>query len=85
LFDESGNVVGVVVAKLNAARVAAYTGDIPQNVNFAVKSSRLSAFLASNRLSSGPANKTERLDRIRLAEIARTQTVQLICHSTSVR
>ena len=32
--------VGVVVAKLNAAHLAARTGDIPQNVNFAVKGER---------------------------------------------
>jgi len=37
LLDEDGNLIGVVVSKLGlgAARV---TGDIPQNVNFAVKS-----------------------------------------------
>ena len=37
LAEEAGNAVGVVVAKLNAAAVFEYTGDIPQNVNFAVK------------------------------------------------
>ncbi len=38
LLDAQGNVIGVVVAKLNAARIAEMTdGDIPQNVNFAVK------------------------------------------------
>ena len=37
LADEAGNVVGIVVAKLNAVAVFNYTGDIPQNVNFAVK------------------------------------------------
>ena len=38
LLDGQGNVIGVVVAKLNAARIAEMTdGDIPQNVNFAVK------------------------------------------------
>lgn len=37
LLGRRGNVVGVVVAKLNAAHIAARTGDTPQNVNFAVK------------------------------------------------
>ena len=36
LFDSSGHVIGVVVAKLDAVRVAQITGDVPQNVNFAV-------------------------------------------------
>ncbi len=37
LFDSNGNVLGVVVSKLNAISVFSYTGDMPQNVNFAVK------------------------------------------------
>jgi S1-C subfamily serine protease len=36
LLGENGSVVGVVVAKLNAMKVAETIGDIPQNVNFAV-------------------------------------------------
>lgn len=45
LFDRQGHVVGVVVSKLNAQRVAARTGDIPQNVNFAVKGSEAMEFM----------------------------------------
>ena len=37
LVDAAGNVLGLVVAQLNAATVFEYTGTIPQNVNFAVK------------------------------------------------
>jgi hypothetical protein len=48
LFDLYGHVVGVVVSKLNAARVAERTGDIPQNVNFAVKGSEAVEFLRRN-------------------------------------
>jgi len=45
LLDMSGNVVGVVVAKLDALRVAEATGDIPQNVNFAIKDAVARSFL----------------------------------------
>ena len=38
LFDEAGNVVGVVLSKLDAVKVAKITGDLPQNVNYAIKS-----------------------------------------------
>ena len=49
LFDSRGNVIGIVVAKLNAARIAEMTdGDIPQNVNFAVKSGPALDFLRDN-------------------------------------
>jgi len=48
LLDRQGNVVGVIVSKLNAARIAQRTGDIPQNVNFAVKGSEALDFLRRN-------------------------------------
>ena len=38
LFDEAGNVIGVILSKLDAIKVAKFTGDLPQNVNYAVKS-----------------------------------------------
>lgn len=37
-MNRKGEVLGVVSAKLNALRVMLLTGDVPQNVNFAVKS-----------------------------------------------
>ena len=49
LLDLAGNVVGVVVAKLDAIKVANLIGDIPQNVNFAV-----SAWSSASRLRSIP-------------------------------
>lgn len=47
VLDESGSVVGVVVSKLNVLRAAAAVGDMPQNVNFAVKHSVAQDFLDS--------------------------------------
>lgn len=47
LVDERGNVVGVVSAKLNAKSALAATGALPENVNYAVKSSFLLSFLES--------------------------------------
>jgi S1-C subfamily serine protease len=50
LLDLSGHVVGIITSKLNAQRVAQRTGDIPQNVNFAVKAGEALAFLRENRV-----------------------------------
>ena len=47
LVDERGNVVGVVAAKLNVAAAVATSGALPENVNYAVKSSLLLSFLES--------------------------------------
>ena len=47
LVDERGNVVGVVSAKLSARAALAASGSLPENVNYAVKSSYLLSFLES--------------------------------------
>jgi S1-C subfamily serine protease len=44
LLDEDGNLIGVVVSKLGL-KAAQATGDIPQNVNYAVKSAYALALL----------------------------------------
>jgi len=47
LADEKGNIVGVVVARLNDAYVMRGTGSVPQNVNYAVKKAYVLALLDS--------------------------------------
>jgi len=47
LVDERGNVVGIVAAKLDASAALAASGALPENVNYAVKSSLLLSFLES--------------------------------------
>ena len=68
LVDERGNVVGVVSAKVFAdghhARVAlATTGALPENVNYAVKSSFLLSFLESVPEVSAKREKMAALSR----------------------
>ena len=41
LFDEQGNLVGIVAAKLDSLATLAMTGDLPQNVNYAIKADYL--------------------------------------------
>ncbi len=47
LVDERGNVVGVVSAKLSTRAALQTSGVLPENVNYAVKSSFLLSFLES--------------------------------------
>lgn len=47
LVDSKGSVVGVIVGKADAIKVAKVTGDIPQNVNFAITVATVKAFLGS--------------------------------------
>lgn len=51
LIDSKGSVLGVVASKLNATKVARVTGDIPQNVNFAISLRTLQNFLDSRSIS----------------------------------
>ena len=48
LADESGNIAGVIVARLDDAFVVQNTGSIAQNVNYAVKKSYSLAFIQNN-------------------------------------
>lgn len=55
LFDSGGNIIGVVVATLDAAKVYQAASAIPQNVNFAIKADyllSLAAMLPSGSLGS---------------------------------
>ncbi|HVU26832.1 MAG TPA: tetratricopeptide repeat-containing serine protease family protein [Verrucomicrobiae bacterium] len=47
LVDARGNVIGIVSAKLDASAALAASGALPENVNYAVKSSFLLSFLES--------------------------------------
>ena len=82
LLDRQGNVVGVVVAKLNAAQVAAHTGDIPQNVNFAIKGGEALDFLrrAGMTPAVGESRGAER-SAAEVGEEAHRSTVFIRCEA----
>jgi S1-C subfamily serine protease len=82
VIDERGEVVGIVVSKLNAALVQQFTGDIPQNVNFAIKDVIAKVFLDAYGVpytmgaEGGDETKLSPKD---IAAEARTYTVHLEC------
>ncbi len=47
LVDERGNVIGIVSAKLDESAALAASGALPENVNYAIKSSLVLSFLES--------------------------------------
>ena len=47
MVDIRGNVVGIVAAQLSARAAVANSGSLPENVNYAVKSSFVLGFLES--------------------------------------
>lgn len=79
LLDQFGNVVGVVVSKLNALKLAAVTDDIAQNINFAIKASLAASFLLSNGVQPDLNVGTEKLAPADLATRATDIAVSLEC------
>lgn len=79
LLDESGNVVGVIVAKLNALKVAIVTADIPQNINFAIKASIAQSFLESNNVTTTPGSQTTPMKPADIAAMAQSFSVAIEC------
>ncbi|MFI5012600.1 MAG: trypsin-like peptidase domain-containing protein [Hyphomicrobiales bacterium] len=80
LLDANGNLVGVVTGKLDALRVMVATrGDIPQNVNFAIKGSVVATFLESNSVSFTVGTETAALAPADLATLAKLLSVRVDC------
>jgi tetratricopeptide (TPR) repeat protein len=79
LLDGSGHLVGIVTAKLNALRVARFTGDIPENVNFALKAEVARTFLDSKRIAYQTARTDQKLSPADVGDIARAFTVYIEC------
>ncbi|HQB16864.1 MAG TPA: tetratricopeptide repeat-containing serine protease family protein, partial [Verrucomicrobiota bacterium] len=82
LVDERGNVVGVVVASLKEIDTFEISGALPQNVNYAVKSSYLLGFLESvpevaSRLKAANATDQKFEDMVEAVEQA---TVQVLAY-----
>jgi hypothetical protein len=78
--DAAGNLVGVVTSKLNALKTAAITGDVPQNVNFAIKASVARDFLDANNVAYRTASSNRELRPSDVAERARRFTFLVECH-----
>ena len=78
LVTENGIVAGVVVATVNARKFLSLTGDIPQNINFAIKSDVLQGFLMRNGISLLRSSKT----RTNPLAFADENTVMIAAKST---
>ena len=80
LLDLRGHVVGVIVSKLNAQRIAQATGDIPQNVNFAVKHTEAVDFMREHGVQPQLEDPTAPLrSAAEIGEVAHASTVFLRC------
>ena len=75
----AGNVIGVAASKLNAIAAAELTGDLPQNVNFAIKAALVRSFLDIHSVDYQRLPSGTKLEPEKLAERARQFTVAVHC------
>jgi len=80
IYDENGNIVGVVISQLNKLKVAKAIGSFPENVNFGIKASTVRQFLTSSGLPTKWSKKSKSMSTKDLAKIAKNQTVMVVCH-----
>jgi serine protease Do len=74
VLDASGYLIGVVVSRLNAVR-----GDVPQNVNFAIKASTAANFLDAHGIAYRSATGEKALPIPDIVEQARGFSAQILC------
>jgi S1-C subfamily serine protease len=79
IYDQKGNIVGVVVSQLNRLKFAKMVGSMPENVNFGIKASTVRQFLSSSGLPSKWATRSKRISTRDLAKIAKNQAVMVVC------
>lgn len=80
VYDEKGNIVGVVVSRLNKLKVAKTTGSMPENVNFGIKASTVRKFLVSSGLPTERSSRSNRMPTTELFNLAKKQTLMVMCH-----
>lgn len=79
IVDRSGSVVGVATAVLGS-KFAGNTGILPQNVNFALRSSVVEIFLQSRSIVYDTKRDDAVLSTADLAEMVAPAVVQLLCY-----
>lgn len=80
LLDFTGAVVGVVAAKLNAIKVARATGNLPENINFAIKTGALRDFLDNSAVTYRDTERREtNKETAEIAKKARGFTLLISC------
>lgn len=79
LLDNKGQVVGMVAAKINALKFAKATGDIPENINFAIKTGAIRDFLDNSVVPYQTGDGKSDSNTSDVARAARSYTLLISC------
>jgi S1-C subfamily serine protease len=79
VFDAAGNVIGIVVSKLDALKLAKSTGDLPQNINFAIRGDVVRSFLEAEQVDFTTSSASAKLENTEMAGRGTAVTVLIRC------
>lgn len=79
VFDAAGNVIGIVVSKLDALKLAKSTGDLPQNINFAIRGDVVRSFLEAQHVDFTASSASSKLENTEIASRGTAVTVLIRC------
>lgn len=79
LLDQGANVIGIVTSKLSPLWTAQQLGDIPQNVNFAIKSSVARDFMDSKAIDYRVAASTSAFDNPTIGDRVKNSIASIEC------
>ena len=79
VFDAAGNLIGIVVSKLDALKLAKSTGDLPQNINFAIRGDVVRAFLEAQHVDFTASSASSKLENTEIANRGAAVTVLVRC------
>lgn len=79
VIDRFGTAIGVVTSRLDDEAAMAQTGAIPQNVNFAIRNTLVTAFMINAGIEPEYTTNTLELGSEQVADVADDYTVQIVC------
>ncbi|MFH1884569.1 MAG: serine protease, partial [Planctomycetota bacterium] len=80
LVDSNGNVIGIIVSKLSDIQMLLYKGTIPQNVNYAVKSSFVLPYLESIPGIEVSGKTDKAVDKQTAIQKSKNATALILCY-----
>jgi S1-C subfamily serine protease len=82
LLDSNGLIVGMVAAKIDAMKFIRATGNIPESINFAIKTGAIRDFLDNSVVPYETATGKGELKPSEIADAARAYTLLISCTVT---
>lgn len=79
VLNDRGEVIGIVVSKLNAGFMQEITGDIPQNINFAIKSAIAKIFLDAYEIKYIESKKEKKITAQEVGKSVDEYTLRINC------